>query len=538
MRVGTFPLADAVGCILIHSVDCSSKKIRKGRVVSEQDVQDLEQAGHTSVFAARLDENDVHEDLAAGQISAPLAGPFTAVRDVGTGRCNIHAQSAGVLTLDAEHIHQLNRIHEGLTVATLLPDETVGKDQLIATVKIIPYSIPKTAVIKALKLLEDTAALSVAPFAEKRVALISTKVEGTKRSVIEKTLDITRSRVNSLGGVLTAHREADHSADAIKDAARTCLEAGPDILLISGASAIADREDVVPSAITELGGHVIHYGMPVDPGNLLLLAELEGVPVVGLPGCARSPKLNGADWVLARLHANLPIVPDDIMTLGVGGLLKEIPIRPSPREGHHRIPEEKPKRVAALVLAAGQSRRMGRENKLLAKVNGKAMVRHVVEGVLSSQANSVTVVLGHESEAVKKALAGLDLEFVLNPDFAEGLSTSLLCGLSNLSGDIDAVLVCLGDMPFVSAPTIDALISKFDPAQDGKICVPTFEGKRGNPVLWAAEFIPEMLEAAGDTGAKHLIGQYRDFVRDVPMDDIAVLTDIDTPEALDKVRRE
>jgi len=314
--------------------------------------------------------------------------------------------------------------------------------------------------------------------------------------------------------------------------------AGCDILLMSGASAIVDRRDVLPAGLEAAGGRVTHFGMPVDPGNLMLMGELAGRPAVGLPGCARSPKVNGFDWVLQRLVAGLAVAPEDVMRLGAGGLLKEIASRPLPRaeavetppaEGHGapRAPK-----IAAIVLAAGQSRRMGSVNKLLAPVDGKPMVSHVVESLAASQARPLVVVTGHDYAAVEAVLPKRGFTLTHNPDYASGLASSLRRGLAALPENVDGVLVCLGDMPRLSPAIVGRLIAAFNPTEGRAICVPTWQGKRGNPVLFARRFFAEMQEIAGDTGARALIGEHAEVVCEVPMDDDAVLLDIDTPEAL------
>ena len=192
-------------------------------------------------------------------------------------------------------------------------------------------------------------------------------------------------------------------------------------------------------------------------------------------------------------------------------------------------------RIAAIILAAGQSRRMGRTNKLLAEIDGVAMVRHAAEAIVSSSVASVVVVTGHESARVRKALGGLDVTFVENPDYADGLSTSLAAGVSALPDGVDGAVICLGDMPMIEPRHVNRLISAFDAEEGRTICVPVTRGKRGNPVLWGADYFDEMTRIKGDVGAKHLMGQYAEAVCEVEIGDEAVLTDIDTPEALAKV---
>jgi molybdenum cofactor cytidylyltransferase len=312
-----------------------------------------------------------------------------------------------------------------------------------------------------------------------------------------------------------------------------------DLLLIHGASAILDRRDVIPAAIVAAGGRIDHFGMPVDPGNLLLLGRIGERPVLGLPGCARSPKVNGFDWVLERLVAGLPVGSGEIMRMGSGGLLAEIPSRPAPRAGTAApAAREKPRgpRIGALLLAAGQSRRMGGPNKLLAEIDGVPMVARVAQRLLASRARPIIAVLGNNADEIDSTIGKLPIERVRNPDFADGLSTSLKRGLAALPDDLEGALVCLGDMPLVTGRHIDRLIAAFNPLEGRAIVVPTRRGKRGNPVLWARQFFAEMSQIAGDVGARHLIGEHAELVAEIEMDDDAILVDIDTPEALNAFR--
>jgi molybdenum cofactor cytidylyltransferase len=192
--------------------------------------------------------------------------------------------------------------------------------------------------------------------------------------------------------------------------------------------------------------------------------------------------------------------------------------------------------VAGVVLAAGQSRRMGGPNKLLEIIGGKPLVRRVVEQVLASEVTAVVVVTGHQRERVQEALSGLEVIFTHNPDYADGLSGSVKAGIAALPANVDAALVCLGDMPQVDAKLIDRLVGIYDPERGALIVVPTFEGKRGNPVLWARRFFHDLIELQGDVGARHLIGTYADAVVEVPVESRAVFFDVDTPDALAEAR--
>jgi molybdenum cofactor cytidylyltransferase len=321
-----------------------------------------------------------------------------------------------------------------------------------------------------------------------------------------------------------------HDTAAVADAIARASAARLDPILVLGASAIVDRRDVIPAALERAGGEIVRLGMPVDPGNLLLLGRLGGATVLGVPGCARSLRRSGFDAVLERACAGVPVSGADLAAMGIGGLLEEISVRPSPRDLAVREPDEP--RVAAIVLAAGRASRMG-ENKLLAELDGVPIVRRTVAAVLASRARPVVVVTGHEAAAVREALAGLDVVFAHNPSFAEGMSTSLRAGLAAAEA-ADAALVCLGDMPRLAAHHLDAVIAAHGGGD--AIVVPTFDKKRGNPVLWPRRYFAEIAALSGDVGARALIDRYAEHVAFLPIDDPAILIDVDTPEALAALR--
>ncbi len=534
------PLAEAEGALLAHSVRLAKASFKKGRKLSAADVALLREAGRANVIVARLEPGDVGEDEAASRIAAAAGGANLSPTAPFTGRCNLLAQAAGVLVVDRERLDRMNLVDEAITVATLPPYELVEARQLAATVKIIPFAAPGEAVARCAAIAaEGGPLLRVATLRPRQVGLVQTTLPGLKPSLLDKTVEAIDGRLAALGCPPAIERRCAHDEAALAAAIADIRAAGVAMILVSGASAITDRRDVVPAALIRVGGSVEHLGMPVDPGNLLMLGRLAGEPVLGLPGCARSPKLNGFDWVLQRLVADLPVGRRDIMLMGAGGLLKEIPTRPQPRAEPARSAAAAPRapRIAALVLAAGRSSRMG-SNKLLAEVAGKPMVAHVVDAALASQARPVVLVTGNEAERVAAALGDRPVQRVHNADFAAGISGSLKAGLRALGDEVDGALVCLADMPLLGAATLDRLIAAFNPVEGRAICVPTWNGKRGNPVLWSRRFFPEMAELAGDVGARHLIGEHAELVCEVAMADDAVLLDIDTPDALASLRRE
>jgi molybdenum cofactor cytidylyltransferase len=534
MKFGPVAPADALGATAVHSIRQGSLVLKKGTVIGPPEVAALNEAGIKHIVVAALEPGDVSEDVAAADIAKKVAGTGIHIDRAFTGRANLFAESAGVLVIDKDAVDRLNRVDESITFATLSAYKPVVAGEMVATVKIIPFAVAKSARDAALAGI-DKPLLRVAPYRIRKVGIVSTVLPGLAPKVIEKTLKITADRLAPAGAKIIAERRVPHDRAALAKALDEVLKAGAELAIVFGASAIADRRDVIPGALEAIGGHVEHFGMPVDPGNLMMIGDANGRPVLGAPGCARSPKENGFDWVLMRLLAGLPVPREDITGLGVGGLLMEIVTRPQPRT--EPVPE-KGRNIAGIVLGAGRSSRMGGPNKLLEEINGKPLIRIVTEHVLASQARPVIVVTGHQRERVEAALAGLPVKFVHNPDFADGLGTSLRAGIAALPPEPDGVIVCLGDMPQVDAGIIDKMIGTFDPASGALVVIPTIEGKRGNPVLWSRRFFPDLMAVEGDVGARHLIGRYTEAVAEVPLTGTAALTDVDTPEALKAVRAE
>lgn len=546
MRFGDLPTAEAEGAILAHAVRAGDTLLKKGRVLDADDIARLRAAGVRSVVAARLEEGDVHEDRAARRLAEALADSGLRLGAAATGRVNLYAEEDGLLVVDRERIDRINTLDESLTVATLASFVAVEPGQMVATVKIIPFSAPghPLSVAERMALPAGAApAIRVAPWIARRAGLIQTRLPSTKEKVLDKTAATTADRLLRYGAGLTRERRCAHTVPTVAGELRSMVAGGHDLVLIAGASAITDRRDVLPAAVEAAGGEIVHFGMPVDPGNLLLVARLGAAWVLGLPGCARSPRENGFDWVLQRMMAGIAVGARDITAMGVGGLLSEIPSRPQPRRGSDqgsragsrsaaRPSGTTTPRIAAIVLAAGQSRRMGGINKLLASVGGKPMVRHAVDAAREGGVAEIVVVTGHEADAVEAVLAGSGARFVHNPDFAAGLSTSVAAGIGALGPDVDAALVVLGDMPYVTGAHLRRLIDAYAPLEGRAIVVPTVAGKRGNPILWDRRFFGAMRALSGDVGAKHLIGAHGDLVHEVVMEDDAPARDIDTPEAL------
>jgi molybdenum cofactor cytidylyltransferase len=536
MKFGPVPVKEAEGGIAVHSIRKDGLVLKKGTAIGKAEVAALCAAGVKEIVVARLEPGDVAEDEAAAAIAAAVAGSGTRIDRAFTGRANLFAEAAGVLVVDKDVIDRLNLVDESITFATLPAYKPVVAGEMIATVKIIPFAVKRSARDAALAVARTAAPLiRVVPYRIRKIGVVSTVLPGLAGKVVDKTLKVTEERLAPAGAAIIAERRVPHEEAALARAIDEVFEQGADLVIVFGASAIADRRDVIPAAVEAVGGRIEHFGMPVDPGNLLLVGEVRGRPVVGAPGCARSPKENGFDWVLMRLLAGLDVPREAITGMGVGGLLMEIVTRRQPRDEPIAAGA---RRVAAIVLAAGRSTRMGGPNKLVAEIAGKPLVRIAAEEALASRAKPVIVVTGHQRERVEAALTGLPLKLVHNPDFADGLATSVRTGIATVPPAADGAVICLGDMPQVDAALINRLIDAFDPEQGALGVVPSINGKRGNPVLWSRRFFPDLMAIEGDVGARRLLGRYGEAVIELPVTGKAAFTDIDTQEALAGLKAE
>ncbi|MBS3023906.1 MULTISPECIES: NTP transferase domain-containing protein [Acidiphilium] len=536
MIFGAAPLAaDLAGAILAHSLKTRDRVIHKGAVLDDALIAALRAAGHAEVTVARLEPGDVPEEDAARRLGAHFAGPGLRVAAPVHGRVNVFAETRGLFRLDAAAIAALNGLDEAIALGTL-PDATpVAPGDMLATLKIVPFAVPGAVMARAASLLGQGAPLRIEAFRPLRTGLVLSRLPQLKDAAIRNTIEATRQRVAARGGALLDPIETPHETAPIRAAIDALLAQGADLVLIAGASAVTDRADVAPAAITAAGGRIDRFGMPVDPGNLLCFGRIGAVPAIVLPGCARSPRLNGIDFVLDRVFAGEPLDDALIASMGIGGLLKDFAPRPEPRVP--RATRRTAPKIAVIVLAAGRSSRAAPQNKLLARLqDGRALVAATVDHALAARAALVLVVTGHQDDAVREALTGRPVRFVHAAAFASGMAASLAAGINALPADTAAALICLGDMPLVDAAAIDRMIAAYDPDEGRAIVVPTHRGRRGNPILWDRSFFPEIAALTGDAGARHILARHVDRIAEVEMPDDAVLRDFDTRDALAELK--
>jgi len=532
MKFGPVPVAQAEGAILAHSLNSGGVQLRKGRILNAADIASIAKAGVRAVTVAVLEADDIGEDQAAEVLAKLLVpNPEAASLRIGapfTGRVNIYAETGGVMQIDAAAIERFNAISPSITVATVPEMARVAARSLIATVKVIPYAVPR----RFIERVPSSEALRLAPFSLRTASLILTRTLGMPEKLLIKGRDTIARRMQALNctldDVVTVPHETTPLAEAIS-------KASGDVILILTGSATSDINDVGPAALNQSGGEITRFGMPVDPGNLLFLGTFDDRPVVGLPGCARSPALNGADWILERITCGLNVTDNDIAGMGVGGLLKEIPTRPQPRAGSADVPVQL--KIEVLLLAAGGSRRMRGKDKLLEIVDGEPLLRRAARAALQGRVERVHVVMQPENASRVAALDGLGVNQITSPEWQEGMAASIRAGMSGLSEDCDAVIIALADMPEVTATHLDRLAAAYDVGEGREICrANSADGKPGLPVLFGRRFFETLAGLQGDRGARDVVRSAPEFLIDVPTEGQGAVIDLDTPEAWDSWR--
>lgn len=591
MIFGKFNTLEALDCILAHSLRVKDGRIRKGTRLNTNHIERLLANGIQELTVAKLEDGDVHEDEAAKQLAEILLGEGVKLGRATTGRVNCYANTVGLFTIPKARLLAINNISETITVSTLPENRWVEAGKMVATIKIIPYAVAHDTLESALQvcctalsssnktysrdqMLQDK--LCVHEAKPRSAYLLQTTMPDMSTAIIDKTERVTIRRlalrkVQILDASTCLHdiKALAHSLKRLADqnsmVTENSIEGTPppnNWILISGASAISDRRDVIPQAVEEAGGTITRCGIPVDPGNLLMLGQIKNSTVIGIPGCARSPKQNGLDLFMDRLACNLPITKDWINSLAIGGLMDEILDRPTPRSltigakpALDTHADSAIGNVTAILLAGGSSKRFGVDNKLLAQRNGKPLIAHALDTIIHSQVQHLIIVLGCDATDVesycKNYLASQaknkpkTVEFIINADFESGMGSSLKAGVSDLinrniknyPSAPHSALVCLADMPSIKPDTIDALINTMVAATNSDSSnqkpaaafVPSYNRVRGNPVLLMPELFDLLLDLSGDFGARHLLQANQEAVREVLVDDPGIFLDLDTP---------
>ena len=495
MRFGGVPVGKAAGCILAHSLHVGGKRFRKGMVLTTGDTELFAATGLKEVTVAELSEDDVGEDEAASRLAdALLSGTSGLSRSAAfTGRANIYADVAGVVEFDVKAVARLNGINPAITLATLANLSRVASRSLVATAKIITFAVPSVDLEKAL--MAASGILCHFPVIRRDASLIVTRVEGQGERLVEKGKSSVVARLTRLGIELTETRVVPHRQDAVGKA--IAASSGSLVLLLTG-SATSDAFDVGPQGLRLAGGKVHRFGIPVDPGNLLFHGELGDRPVIGLPGCARSPALNGADWILERIACGRNLTDGQLAEMGVGGLLKEVPSRPQPRSGG--VGAFSRPRVAVIVLAdelpdgVGELLEAARASDAeLIRIAGSGSVCRELEGIPSVAPDTLL------ATAASTGRAGL-----------------IRVGIESLPPEIDAILLLRSGDPVPDKTLLNRMIAAFSPKDGREICrIASEAGGRGPPILFGRRFFESLSELSGHRGGNDLLPDAQEFLCEI-----------------------
>lgn len=534
MKFETRETSLCAGWQLANSVMVNGKRLPKTHTLSKEDTETLETFGKATLQVFQLETGDVTENEAALSVAAHIKGDSLQVISAGKGRANLIAKTDGLFHSNAA-IDTLNQLDDAFSVASVSENATVQAGQLVATVKVVPYAIAGSI----LNTLYATGKqVQVRPFREYSVALVT-----SDPALTDKTQSVIKLRLAQTRGTLNTILSCRHSEEDIKKTIHTAHAMQHDVILVLGLSAITDARDIVPAATKAAGAKLVKVGLPTDPGNLLMLATLDDAIVIGLPGCAKSPALNGLDWVLARFAAGVDLDHSILTGFGVGGLLKEHRDRPNRRQAEAEVSAkavdshtDQPN-LHAVVLAAGRSTRSGEQHKLFSKIEGQPVISKTVWSLknalkhLSKHEQELTVVTGHRADEMNATLSDAGVSILHNPDYADGMGSSLAAAVRATPPDTEWLMVCLGDMPFIAPDTIATILDATRRTATSVI-IPTFHGKRGHPVLWHKQHFLALSGLSGDGGGKALLQSEDLEAHTVAVQDPGILIDLDTPELL------
>jgi len=323
VRVEKVPIEQSIGHILLHNQAGPSgrKLLKKGHLLSQDDLPTLQSLGKAQVYVAILDENDIAENEAARRLGEIIGGAGIETSTATTGRVNLIAGATGLFKVNIDALHQFND-RPGITLGTIPPNTAVQPKKMLGTIKIIPYSVPRATLEAAEAVARQQPLVTIKPFVVSQAALITTGSPEARDKVVDGFTAPLRDRLASYNTTLLAGPYVAEDEAEIGEALQWALGSNAKMILVAGETSIMDQDDITPRAIKAIGGRVVHHGVPVEPGNLLLLAYYNDIPIVGTPGCARSRSYNVVDMVLPRLAAGEQLTRRDLIELGHGGLLK------------------------------------------------------------------------------------------------------------------------------------------------------------------------------------------------------------------------
>ena len=330
MFFGELKTESSLGGILSSSIeiykDKNKIKISKGTVINKILIDLFLLNNIEKVKCAKLESDEIDENTTVYEISKKIITSKNSnikIQNPKNGRCNLISSVDGIIVFQPKQLFCINSVTNDIAIASLKAFSKVKKNQVVASIKAIPFGIKQKYLYEIINISEDC--FKILPFQKKNIHLIQTTNKNTSAKILEKTLVITKERLFSCGINKIVEKKCYHEMKSICLQLKKSIDEKADIILIFGASAICDINDVIPLSIKKLNGKILRLGMPVEPGNLILLADIEiskkHISIIGMPGCARSKKENGVDWILWRKLCDLKISSSDINHMGNGGLL-------------------------------------------------------------------------------------------------------------------------------------------------------------------------------------------------------------------------
>ena len=525
MKIFEKDIQETFGCLLMHSVFLEDGRIRKGKIIDKNDIAMMERSDIEKVQVGELEDDDIGENAASGLIAKAIATNQFSVSPTLSGKTNITSIADGLIEIDEGNVTKLNNLSPNIAVSTLNNHDVVYRGDHTVSVKIISFVISSSDLDKILNFLKKNKIVKLKKFKSMRFGVIYTIAKNEKRSLIEKTKKSIMSRIGNYNSTIMDERVLPHNSASIKNNVVELLENNINCILLFLSTSVTDVNDIVPTVINDLGGKINSFGMPVDPGNLTLSGKINDVDIIVAAGSARSDSLNGFDWHLNCLHANIEVSQEMVNSLGVGGLLKDIDFAVKRKRVSKTI-DTKKSNIAAVVLCAGESKRMGNRNKLLLKVAGKSLIKNYIDNISKSNVSEIVIVTGYQSIEIERELEGYDVKFIHNEKYREGMSTSLNTGINSLSKNINAAIICLPDMPMIGIYEINKLIEYYNPKIGNEICIATYNDQRGNPVLWDRKYFKKLMQIKGDKGGRYLLPKFLEQSVEVVLGE-AVAFDVD-----------
>ena len=529
MEFGDFPLYKALGVKLAFPVVCGDRVFDKGHELTAQDLTVLRYNDVQSVVGARLQPSDVEADTAAEMLLKSLAGDYTRYVNVKDGYSEIYADADGVFVCQPERLSRFNEHCEQISLATAPLLTPVYKNQLIATLRIISPAVDGETLAQAVtKITGMGALLKIAPYKFRETAVVRTLNAGE-----EPTLKIDPKilkKLETCGLQVTSFESCPHNKDKIENAVRNALEKGARNVLCLSFAAPADRNDIIPVAFKESAADIDRFGLPLDPVVPAVFAHKKDARLIGLK---ESDLFTPAfDRILRFLATDTMPDASLLPSLAQNSLSLQRSIQfITPEQEKNSVAVgalDKADKIAVLILAAGSSRRMMGQNKLLQSLGGVTVVEQTVRNALASKADYVYVVTGHQAQIIERRLKDYDVKTVRNTDYASGVLSSARLGLSMMPADVAGALVLPADMPAFTEEYIDAMIDGFNPAEKRKVCVPVFNKVRYNPVLWARDLFPAFKIVPEDSHWSPVLMEHSDYLFEMELDDVFAVTDINT----------